>query len=409
MFDLIVTIPAALLATYVGATYLSGGNFEVIDANLPEETIKLGYSEKMIIDRVEERFGTLDRIHDAVLLGKEFGYRQVTPQTQVSSFFSGLSNAFHEFEQIRLTSAYMGLIPNAVSVDIISVDDDNYAVSINDAAQLAGSKFAGVTVTRKNDDLTGAIDHAVDRFLYKNYPLEYFVISLSHVAEESLAQDAPVSADDARMLRGVLSDLLAKSSPREQYFLYNALAVMELFEGHFNEGKIKSQQAATLVAKNDVKIVLSGIIEAWALELMGDLEQAEAKYNEIVTSFPSSSPGYMFYGNFQKRLGRADEAEENFTKGVKLDPNKPRYLALLADMKQHSGDYVSAAKLFKDAYLLDKSNKLIEKRLKISQSMLDPSLAAFHDEESIETDRTICLFSKIECVLMNEQVRPDNN
>jgi hypothetical protein len=71
MFDLIVTIPAALLATYVGATYLSGGNFEVIDANLPEETIKLGYSEKMIIDRVEERFGTLDRIHDAVLLGRD--------------------------------------------------------------------------------------------------------------------------------------------------------------------------------------------------------------------------------------------------------------------------------------------------------------------------------------------------
>ncbi len=403
MFELLLSVPAALLASYIGVTYITGNNFEIVEVRVPETLIEKGYSEAFIAEKIEARLDQLEHSSDASMLIKLRDSQIVETGGVFTSFFEGMSKAFHEFEEVRVTSAYIGLLPNAVTIEVIAPKENQLSLTIKHTAPYIGDDFEEITVNGSSGDLEDIINRGVDEFLHQNYPLEYFDVVLQRSIQRAQAAESQISLQDRKLLRELVSEMLVQTPPTDLYNLYIDMAIVELIEGEFEEASVRSRQAATYIGEKDPRMIFSSTIDAFAAELAGDLQRAELIHSKNIENFPELSVGYMSYGSFQQRAGRIDEAEKNYAAGLRLTPDNPRYLALLAQIKLSKRDYLGAAKILKDANFRDPEDELIKSNLKLAQAMLDPTLAAFHDKYSTK-QRSMCL-SNLMCILTQDKIK----
>ena len=394
MFELFVTVPAALLASYIGVTYFTGTDFEIVEIRLPETLIEKGHNDYAIAEKIDKRFNEIKKISTTNRLIKldDSGILEQSGGA-ISGFFNGMAKVFHEFEEVRMTSAYMGLLPNAVTIDFTYGEKNDLTMKVMHAAPFVGDDFEEVEVTGPADDLDGLIGRALDEFLHQNYPSEYFDLILHR-----LLADSQISTNDTKLLRKLMSEMLVRSAPTDLFELYIEMAMVELIDGRFDESSMRSQQAADYLVETDPRMVIATITDAAASEFKGDFERSELLHIANIKNFPHASVAYIAYGSFQKRRGRLDQAEAHVITGLELLPDNPRYLALLADLKLAKGDYAAAAKILKDATLIDPEDELIKQNLQYSQTQLDPSLTVFHDETSIKK-QTMCL-NELMCFLI---------
>ncbi len=397
MFELFLTIPAALLASYIGITYFTGTNFEIVEVRVADALVEKGYGEDPLAERIEERLNRLDQSVNAIRVLSAPDMASVETGGGITSFFTGMAKAFNEFKEVRITSAYVGLLPNAVTIELFAVNEEDVTMTIKHTAPYIGDDFEPIVVSGSVNDMDGVIDEAVHEFLHENYPYEYFYVILHESVEAALANNSSVSIPAKKAMRKLISHMLVQTPPAHLFDLYSAMAIVEMVDGHYEDAIVRSLQAERYIAEDNPSMVGSLINRALAHELLGNVKRAEELHTQNVESFPQNSLSHVMFGSFLKRMGRLTEAEERYSAGLNLVPDHPRVLALLSDVKLAKGEYFAAATILKDATILDPEDELIKTTLRYAQSMLDPSLAAFHNEEYGDR-QTVCL-TDLFCVL----------
>ena len=402
MFELFVSIPAALLASYIGITYLTGTNFEIVEVRVAESLVEKGYGEGSLSERIEERLNRLDQSVKTVTSFESYNVALVETGSATTSFFGGMARAFGEFGEVRVVSAYAGLLPNAVTLELFGGDEEDVTLTLKHTAPYIGDDFEPIMVSGSVDDVDEVINKAVHKFLHENYPYEYFYVFLQDSVKAAQEANASISIQAKKSLRTLISEMLVQTHPDYLFDLYTAMSIVELIEGHHEEAIVRNRQAQSYIAESDPKMLGLLVKRALAHELLGDTERAELIHTKNVETFPDNGFSHVMFGSFLKRMDRLAEAEERYVVGLSLLPDHPRTMALLADVKLANGDYAAAAKILKDATVLDPEDELIKSTLRYAQSMLDPSLAAFHSEEYGDR-QSVCL-TDLFCVLTKNKV-----
>lgn len=102
--------------------------------------------------------------------------------------------------------------------------------------------------------------------------------------------------------------------------------------------------------------VATSVALALAYHLIGDNENAERIYREVISLSPKNWKAYFGYGYFLTRLGRHDEAIENFEKVLKVTPDNVLALTNIASNYLFKNEFKKAAKIYEESTLLEPSS-----------------------------------------------------
>jgi YaiO family outer membrane protein len=89
---------------------------------------------------------------------------------------------------------------------------------------------------------------------------------------------------------------------------------------------------------------------------LGNLEAAEAGFNEVLGISPENSEGWAGLAQIAARKGETASAERSFLRGLKSDPKNVEALLGLGNLYRRRGEFDRAKASFEQAFLLDPGN-----------------------------------------------------
>lgn len=102
--------------------------------------------------------------------------------------------------------------------------------------------------------------------------------------------------------------------------------------------------------------VANSVALALAYHLTGDNQKAENIYREAISLSPKNWKAYFGYAYFLTRLGRQDEAIENFEMVLDITPDNTLALNNIASNYLFKGEFKKAAKIYETSTLLEPSS-----------------------------------------------------
>lgn len=124
--------------------------------------------------------------------------------------------------------------------------------------------------------------------------------------------------------------------------VYSAIGALYVNVGRYNEA-ITFLQKSRDIKRDDVQTVVA---LARVYDLVKDTVSAEGLYKEIIRLVPNDWRGYQGYGYFLMRVGRYQDALENYNRVLKLTPDNSVTLNNIGAAYLYLGNFRAAAQSF---------------------------------------------------------------
>lgn len=133
---------------------------------------------------------------------------------------------------------------------------------------------------------------------------------------------------------------------------YKSIGAIYMDTGRY-EKAIEYLQQGRLLDNHDVA---TSVTLALAYHFSGQDALAERLYREIIELSPKNWKAYFGYGYFLTRLGRHDEALENFRAVLKITPDNILAMTNMANNYLFKGDFEKAAELYEESTRFEPSS-----------------------------------------------------
>lgn len=141
------------------------------------------------------------------------------------------------------------------------------------------------------------------------------------------------ASGDPKILGDALSQAQAAVSERQSSAALDTLALVEMRSGRLDDAVRHLEESTVRTPANlQAATALSGIRLA-----RKDEAGAEKALRDAIHANPRSPAGYVELGRLLERLGRREEAEQQFTSAVEKDPNHAPALLGLAQLQVRAG------------------------------------------------------------------------
>jgi Flp pilus assembly protein TadD len=144
--------------------------------------------------------------------------------------------------------------------------------------------------------------------------------------------------------------------------------------------ELLSQKAAAGQADPNAEAIKAKFDEGVALARAGDLDEAEAVFNEILAMNPGIAGVYRNLGYIHAQRKEWDAAEENYLAALDLRPGEPEFVTALVQMYTDSGQEEKAAALMAQAAAdnpEDARTQLAQGIFQINEGQLAEAQASF--------------------------------
>jgi len=142
------------------------------------------------------------------------------------------------------------------------------------------------------------------------------------------------------------------------YFLLTAIIIAGSFinDAHAqllkkNKKKDKKETTASLAASDrtdEVRKIEGVFIEANKFKLIGDIESAQSKFEEVLKLDPNNDAALYELGKIYYQNADAEKSFELAKKAYSIDDNNKWYAILFAEVAAHLGNYGDAGKVYQN-------------------------------------------------------------
>lgn len=183
--------------------------------------------------------------------------------------------------------------------------------------------------------------------------IELQVISAQQGAEEAMQFLSDLANSDSSV------SISANSA------LVSAMAQDGDFEG-------AQELVASLIEQNP-NVLQFRVLEAAVFSAAGRLDEAEAKYEEILEDVPAATPVWMQLLRLQARDGRPQDAEATLDRALEVLPEAPDLLWAKASLLERNGDRQGALDVYEALYEVNTNSPVVANNLASLLTQLDQS------------------------------------
>lgn len=180
-------------------------------------------------------------------------------------------------------------------------------------------------------------------------------------------------------------EVAAKLSDGNDELLRAQLVSLKIEEGDLPGALIHSQKIIDSNPQTYDYLIHAGILDS-----MGDFENAQPYYMEVIKARPDDIPANLYLANALYATGKSDAAELRLKKLSKAQPDVSIIFYYLGGLANDRGQFASAASYFKQAIKLEPDNKKIyiaylatlinQNKIKESNALIHKLSAEWQDE-----------------------------